>query len=361
MTSSYDRLAELKAFDETKAGVKGLVDAGIEQIPRIFHAPPHFLDQISSDGNPSFSFPIIDLESGGGGDTEEKRKKMVEQVKEAAGNWGFFQVTNHGIAESVLDEMKQGVRRFYEQDLEQKKEFFSRDPTRRVFYNSNFDLYSGSVTNWRDSVMLQMAPSTPTPEELPACFRQIVMGYTKELFKLTELIFELLSEALGLDSDYFKEIDCAKGLYMACHYYPVCPQPELTLGSTKHTDSAFLTVLLQDDVGGLQVFHQNQWIDVPPLPNNLVVNIGDLLQLISNDKFKSVEHRVVAKDVGPRVSVASFFTTGFTPNARIYGPIKELLSADNPPKYRETTILNFTTEFYKKGLDGNSALLLFKI
>ncbi|KAM3356531.1 hypothetical protein P3S68_023245 [Capsicum galapagoense] len=73
------------------------------------------------------------------------------------------------------------------------------------------------------------------------------------------------------------------------------------MGTSKHSDGDFITVVLQDHVGGLQVLHQNQWVDVPPSPGALVVNIGDLLQLISNDKYISVEHRVLANKVGPRI------------------------------------------------------------
>ncbi|CAI0458108.1 unnamed protein product, partial [Linum tenue] len=140
-----------------------------------------------------------------------------------------------------------------------------------------------------------------------------------------------------------------------------CPQPELTLGACKHEDNDFITVLLQDHIGGLQVLHRNQWVDVPPLPAALVVNLGDLLQLISNDRFVSAEHRVLATKVGARVSVASFFSTGFTPNPIEYGPIEELVSEDNPPIYRKTTAAEFNTHFHGKGLDGASALLHFKL
>ena len=87
----------------------------------------------------------------------------------------------------------------------------------------------------------------------------------------------------------------------------------------------------------------------------------DHFQLITNDKFKSVDHRVLANKVGPRVSLACFFMTNCMTTHRMYGPIKELISEQNPPKYRETTIKEFTTYFNNKGLDGTSTLLHFRL
>lgn len=104
------------------------------------------------------------------------------------------------------------------------------------------------------------------------------MEYSNKVCKLATVLFELLSEALGLKSDHLKEMDCVKGQALLSHYYPACPEPELAMGTTKHSDPDFLTILLQDDIGGLQIFHQNHWIDVPPVHGALVVNIGDLLQ-----------------------------------------------------------------------------------
>ncbi|XP_052173969.1 1-aminocyclopropane-1-carboxylate oxidase homolog 1-like isoform X2 [Diospyros lotus] len=354
--ANYDRASELKAFDDTRAGVKGLVDAGVAAVPPIFIQPPddHHDKTPSKPTESPFIFPVVDLH-GGDGDPV-KRREVVEQIREASETWGFFQLINHGVPEAVLEEMMNGVHRFYEQDTEVKKQWYTRDLTKPFVYNTNFDLYSAPTANWRDTFYCPMAPQCPDPKDLPDICREILKEYPEQVMKLGRYLFKLLSEALGLKPDKLIDMGCAEGLSVLCHYYPACPQPELTLGTSKHADNDFLTVLLQDHIGGLQVLHQNQWIDVPPTPGALVVNIGDLLQLISNDKFISVEHRVLANKVGPRVSVACFFSTDFLPYTKLYGPIKELLSEDNPPKYKETTVRDYVLNFCAKGLDGTSAL-----
>ncbi|KAM3326716.1 1-aminocyclopropane-1-carboxylate oxidase [Capsicum chacoense] len=358
---SYDKMSELKAFDDTKAGVKGLVDAGITEVPQIFILPPKYRPESSDTCESQFIFPVIDLE--GINEDPIKHKEIMDKVRDASETWGFFQVVNHGIPESVLEEMLQGTREFFDQDIEVKKQYYTRDLTKKVVHTSNYDLYNPSIpaANWRDSVFFSMAPNPPSPEELPKPRREILMYYTKHVMELGRSLLELLSEGLGLDRCHLEDMDCMEGLGVVGHYYPACPQPELTIGISKHSDAHFITVLLQDLIGGLQVLHQNQWIDIPPMPGSLVVNIGDLMQLISNDKYISVEHRVLANKVGPRISVGCFFSTGPSPSSKLYGPIAELLSEDNPPKYRATTLKEYGDYFRQKGLDGTSALLHFKI
>ncbi|XP_071726341.1 1-aminocyclopropane-1-carboxylate oxidase homolog 1-like isoform X1 [Rutidosis leptorrhynchoides] len=351
-TEIYNRVDDLKAFDETKLGVKGLVDQGVTKVPRIFIRPHDELVQDLNFTKVDLNIPVIDLSGIEQG--HDRRMEIVEQIREASKTWGFFQVVNHEISSSLLDETIDSIRMFHEQDNETKMKFYSRDRMNMVRFESNIDLYQSRTANWRDTLTISMAYSELPPEQVPVVCRETILEYIKGTTMLCGTLLDLLSEALNLNPNYLQDMECARGRTFVCHYYPPCPEPELTLGTSKHTDPSFITLLLQDHLGGLQVRYCDQWVDVPSVTGAIVVNIGDMLQIVSNDKFKSADHRVLANHKGPRVSIASFFT-GVVDPPKMYGPIKD----GNTPAYRDFTVTDYLNKFFTRPID-KSGLDYFK-
>nr|XP_043634359.1 1-aminocyclopropane-1-carboxylate oxidase homolog 1-like [Erigeron canadensis] len=345
----YNRADELKAFDDTKLGVKGLVDAGVTKIPKIFVRPHDELAEELNYGKVNLQVPVIDLSG------NDHRMEIVAQIREASETWGFFQVINHDIPTSLLEETIDCIRMFHEQESEVKMKLYSRERMNKVRFDSNIDLYQSRAANWRDTLTISMVVGDLDPNEVPAVCRETMLEYIKEVTKLGGSLLELLSEALNVEPNYLQDMGCAHGRIFACQYYPPCPEPELTLGASKHTDAAFLTLLLQDQIGGLQVRHRDQWADVPPIAGALVVNIGDLLQIVSNDKFKSVNHRVLANHNGPRMSLASFFK-GVAVPPKVYGPIND----GSPPVYKDFLVSDYMKHFFTRSID-KSGLDYYKL
>ncbi|RZC91266.1 hypothetical protein C5167_027327 [Papaver somniferum] len=355
----YDRNKELKAFDETKTGVKGIVDSGFEKIPRMFvRTQDEFTEDLTCTEarGDRFQIPVIDLH-----DIECRRNEIIDDIRLASMTWGFFQLVNHGIPIRVTNEMIQGIRRFHEGDIEVKKQLYVRDLSQKVQYDSNFDLYRSRSANWKDTLRCRLlSPDPIDPQLLPDTCRDIIVEYWKHIMNLGNTLAELLSEALGLSKYHLKGMDCTRYLNLAGHYSPACPEPELTLATAKHSDQSFFTILLQDHIAGLQVLHQNHWVNVKPIHGALPINLGDLMQLLSNDKFKSAKHRVVANHVGPRVSVACFYRASLDKPTPLY-PIRELISESNPPVYQDTTFKEFVKYSHSRRPDSVSSLEHFKL
>ncbi|KAF8006390.1 hypothetical protein BT93_K0633 [Corymbia citriodora subsp. variegata] len=354
----YDRAKEAKEFDETKAGVKGLVDSGVAKVPRLFIHPPQNLRDMSGAAT-GLEVPTIDMM----GYQDSRRQDVVNNLRRASETWGFFQMINHGIPIDAMDSVLEAVKQFHEQPEGVKREWYSRDEAKKFRYYSNGDLFWSKAATWKDTLKFDFPFGEQDPDAVPLLCREPVFEYERHMEKLKRSLSELLSEALGLDSGYLGDIECMESKSIVSHYYPICPEPERTLGTINHSDATFLSLLLQNHHGGLQVRHQNQWVDVSPPPGAILANIGDLMQLVTNDKFKSVEHRVLARQAGPRVSVACFLVPGKMQKSKPYKPIEELLDESNLPIYRATSFAEYFGYYLSSGngLNGEPVLPHFRV
>lgn len=154
--SDEQRAKEFKEFLETKAGVKGLVDAGVAKIPRIFIHPQENLPKPSSEDHSSsngLQVPVIDFN----GLKYGKRAEIIDKIRKAAEIWGFFQVVNHGIPGFIIDDLLAEVRQFHEQPFEVKKEWYSNDETKKVRYYSNGFFNPSMAASWKDGLSCREA------------------------------------------------------------------------------------------------------------------------------------------------------------------------------------------------------------
>ncbi|XP_068658174.1 1-aminocyclopropane-1-carboxylate oxidase homolog 5-like [Aristolochia californica] len=305
----YDRAKAVKEFDDAKIGVRGLLDSAITTIPRFFIHPPENLTCLRSTQPGAIQIPTLDLSDLY---SNSARSQIIQQIRNAAAEFGFFQITNHGISVSIMDNTISAVRTFHELPAVEKKQHYNRTYEGGVFYATNYDLFRAKAATWRDTLKLPQ-------------FRRTGRG--------------------------LKEIKCLNASGTVANCYPYCPQPDLTLGLSSHTDPFLLTILMQDEVGGLQAKIGENWIDIKPIHGALVINIGDLLQIISNGMHKSVEHRVLANSLKKsRLSIATLIGPTHKENSDTFGPLPELLSEEKPALFRNFSMSEFMAKFLGKGL-----------
>ncbi|KAH9304567.1 hypothetical protein KI387_008971, partial [Taxus chinensis] len=216
---------------------------------------------------------------------------------------------NHGIPGSLMVRMKKTVREFFELPLEEKLKY----EVKQVEGYGQVSVFSDNQKlDWSDIMHLTTLPPESRKMNLwptrPVDLRATVDEYVSETQKLSITILGLLSEIAGLKSDSFLNMYGKISQLMSWNYYPPCPRPDLVLGITPHSDGGGLTVLLQDDeTVGLQICKEGEWIPVQPIPGALVINIGDMLEVMSNGRYKSVEHRAVTNIERDRISIAMFY------------------------------------------------------
>ncbi|KAJ3700294.1 hypothetical protein LUZ61_003999 [Rhynchospora tenuis] len=253
------------------------------------------------------SFPVINMKKLEG----EERGAAMNLLHDACENWGFFEVLNHGISHELMDEVEKLTKEHYEKRRENSfKEFANK----AIEEGSNGK--DTSHIDWESTFFLRHLPISNISDlpDLDDNYREIMRKFSKEIEKLAEHLLDLLCENLGLEKGYLKKAFWgSKGPTFGTKVsnYPPCPRPDLIKGLRAHTDAGGIILLFQDDqVSGLQLLKDDQWIDVPPMRHAIVINIGDQLEVITNGKYKSVVHRVVAQTDGNRMSIASFYNPG---------------------------------------------------
>jgi isopenicillin N synthase-like dioxygenase len=308
------------------------------------------LSQVSEFEN----VPIIDLGS-------QNRTQIVKQIGEACSSYGFFQVINHGVCLEALKNTAEVASEFFKLPVEEKLKLYSDDPTKTMRLSTSFNVNKEEVHNWRDYLRLHCYPLddyVPEWPSNPSSFKETVANYCKEVMELGLRIEEYISESLGLEKDYLRNVLGDQGQHMAVNYYPPCPQPELTYGLPGHTDPNALTILLQDlHVAGLQVLKDGKWLAVNPHPDAFVINIGDQLQALSNGLYKSVWHRAIVNADKPRLSVASFLCPG---TEALICPAKPLTENGTGAVYRGFTYAEYYSKFWSRNLDQEHCLEFFK-
>ncbi|NP_001233928.1 1-aminocyclopropane-1-carboxylate oxidase 4 [Solanum lycopersicum] len=252
------------------------------------------------------NFPIINLENLNG----DERAKTMEMIKDACENWGFFELVNHGIPHEVMDTVEKLTKGHYKKCMEQR--------FKELVASKGLEAVQAEVTDldWESTFFLRHLPTSNISQvpDLDEEYREVMRDFAKRLEKLAEELLDLLCENLGLEKGYLKNAFYgSKGPNFGTKVsnYPPCPKPDLIKGLRAHTDAGGIILLFQDDkVSGLQLLKDEQWIDVPPMRHSIVVNLGDQLEVITNGKYKSVMHRVIAQTDGTRMSLASFYNPG---------------------------------------------------
>ncbi|XP_073141138.1 gibberellin 20 oxidase 1-D-like [Henckelia pumila] len=324
------------------------------QIPPQFVWPDH--EKPCSEPPPILDVPPIDLGGFLSGDPEAV-SNAARLVDQACRKHGFFLVINHGIDLKLIEEAHKGIDLFFGNSLEEKENAL-RKPGDHCGYASSFANRFSSKLPWKETLSFRYSADPRLSNIVQSYFLKLMgedymtfgrvsQEYCEAMSNLSLDVMELLGMSLGVGRAYFREFFEGNDSIMRMNYYPPCQQPDLALGTGPHCDPTSLTILHQDEVGGLEVFVDEKWHSIPPNPHAFVVNIGDTFMALSNGIYKSCLHRAVVNSRNPRKSLAFFLCPRMN---KIVSPPEQLVDEENPRNYPDFTwqrLLEFTQKHYR--------------
>ncbi|KAL5992596.1 hypothetical protein ACLOJK_013515 [Asimina triloba] len=339
-----------------RASVKHLSEsASLTSVPSNYAAFQP-CDPIASEPH---NIPTIDFSTLVTG-TPDQRSQIVRDLGLACKEWGFFMLINHGVDERLRQRMIDVCGGFFDLSEAEKRGYVGSSALDPVRYGTSFNPTVDQVMYWRDFLKVFLHPAFHAPDK-PADFRESSLEYCTKVRGVAREVLRGICESLGLEGCYMeKELQLEESgiQLLVTNLYPPCPQPGLAMGMPPHTDHGLITILTQNDIGGLHVQHQGKWFLVDPLPNSFVVNIGDHLEIFSNGIYKSGLHRAVVNNNRTRISVA--IALGPPLDAKVT-PAQQLLEKENClPKYRGVTYREYLHFQQNKPLQGNSCLDLVR-
>ncbi|XP_047077222.1 S-norcoclaurine synthase 1-like [Lolium rigidum] len=303
--------------------------------------------------------PVVDLGRLLG---QEHRAEEAARLRFACENWGFFQVVNHGIPEETMEEMKRNIMGFFALPLAEKTSL-AQKPGGIEGYGQAFVVSEEQKLDWADMFYLLTQPPSYRDLHLwpshPSTFKNCLESYSAEVQRVACELLRVMAENLGV-RDHSDMTRLAATQSTRMNYYPPCPEAHVdrVLGLSPHSDATGLTLLLQvSSVPGLQIRRNGGWLPVMPLPGALLANVGDVIEVFTNGKYKSVEHRAVVNAREERMSIAAFHSSE---NGTMYGPLEDIV-ADQEARYRSISDEEFYKLVVSSELDGKKIMDAMKI
>ncbi|XP_020237028.1 gibberellin 2-beta-dioxygenase 8 [Cajanus cajan] len=269
------------------------------------HRPPSPNRVEELDPDP---IPVIDLE---GLELNHGETKLEEACKE----WGLFRLVNHGVPLTLLKELQEVAKELFSLSFESKEGACSGTPV-SYFWGTPALTPSGTALmrgplniNWVEGFDVPLSQLSHFNPQLPTLqsIRLLLMDYKTHLSRIATTLFKAMVKNLELELKPSKSYLAENTGMVRVYRYPHCSDTNVGWGMDAHTDSSVMSILNQDhEVSGLQMLKDDQWLTVKPISNTLIVNLGDMMQAISDDRYKSVSHRVSINNHKERISICYF-------------------------------------------------------